>query len=1079
MPASYVQPDALLPRPRLEAALDGALTRRLTSLVGGAGTGKTTLLTQWSGRKTVAWHTVMTGDPSLSVLARGILDALRLQVPDLSPDLFLAIEGGRGPDSGTTEPARADALAAELSRDLQTRLGKDVVLVLDDLHHLAASGEGARLVAALCRNAPDRLHLITASREPLPFPASRMRIQGQATEITAEELAFGEDEVLLLLGGGARRDHARAVFERTGGWPVAVALARRLSGRDIAAGGSWTTESDARLFEFLAEEVIATESPGSLLALRVASVLPWLTTKLAEDLGIADSALRLFEPASRSVFANRAPNRPDAVALSPLVRDFVVARYPLEPEERSEVLTMAAAWYEEQASHREALDCLVAMASPDAIAGFVARRGETMLSAGMARRLLAAIETIPSSQRDESVLLCEAEARQMLGDWEGASTCYEAMAAGSGEIPARLAWRLGFLSHMRGDVTGALAIYSRGRLDDGDLANEAALLGWTASAHWLRGEREDAKNLANEALARARRSNDSRALATAHTVLAMVAALDGDRAGNDIHYLRALEHAEKGRDVIQAIRIRSNRGSHFLEEGDYDNALAELDIALRLADMTGFQLWRAMSLSNRAQVLGSRGRLEEAVADLEQSREIFRRMGSSLESYPLAQMGDVYQSRGEGALARAAYEEAIRLAEEAPDLQGLVPALSGLSRVMVAVNPGEAALLADRASEVPSVIGHVRAVLAQGHAALAAGDVETALGLAHTAADIARSRQDLPGLAEAMELEASAEMDPARARDLLSQARQIWVEIDAPLGAARVDIALIPLSDPVIGRQLAESTAASLRVLGAKGLAMDADSAGRRLTELTTPEVAIRTLGGFGVLVSGVQVPVSAWQSRVAREILAMLAISRGRSLHREVVIERLWPDEDLAKAANRLSVALSTIRGVLDPGRRHDPNRYLMADRDSLRLDERNVEVDVDAFFEAADRGRALLRGGSTEQGLALLRAAEARYVGELLEDQPYAEWAIGIREEARSEFISMAAMLAEADIVADDHDGAARWSLRILEQDPYNEPAHLSLVRSMMAVGRHGTARRLYGVYVARMSELDVEPEAFPAKG
>lgn len=1078
MPASNTQPDALLPRPRLESALDGALSRRLTSLTGGAGTGKTTLLTQWSGRKAVAWHTVTAGDPSLSVMARGVLDALRLQVPDLSPDLFLAVEGGRGPDSGTTESDRADALAAELSRDLQTRLKKDLVLILDDLQHLTAPDEGARLVAALCRNAPDRLHLVTASREPLPFPASRMRVQGQAAEITAGDLAFTADEVGQLIGGRADGDHARAVFERTGGWPVAVALARRLQ-RDMAAGGSGTAESDARLFEFLAEEVIATESPGSLLALRMASVLPWLTRELAEGLGLGDSALRLFEPASRNVFSTLAPNRPDAVALSPLVRDFVVTRHPLEPKERSEVLTMAAAWYEEQASPGEALDCLVAMTSPEAIAGFVARRGELMLSAGMARRLLAAIETIPSSQRSEAVLLCEAEARQMLGDWEGASTCYEAMAAGPGEIPARLAWRLGFLSHMRGDVTGAIAIYGRGRRDDGDLANEAALLGWTASAHWLRGEREDAKNLANEALARAHRSNESRALATAHTVLAMVAALDGDRAGNDIHYLRALEHAEKARDVIQTIRIRSNRGSHFLEEGDYDNALAELDIALRLADMTGFQLWRAMSMSNRAQVLSSRGRLEEAVADLEQSREIFRRMGSSLESYPLAQMGDVYQSRGEDALARAAYEEAIRLAEEAQDLQGLVPALSGLSRVMVTVDPARAAELADRAAEVPSVIGYVRAVLAQGHAALAVGDVETARGRARTAADIARSRQDLPGLAEAMELEAVAEADLARARDLLTQARQVWVEIDAPLGAARVDIALIPLGDPVIGRQLADATAANLRVLGAKGLAMDAEVAGKRLSEQTTPEVAIRTFGGFGVQVSGVQVPSSAWQSRVAREILAMLAVSRRRPLHREMVIERLWPDEDLTKAANRLSVALSTIRGVLDPGRLHDPNRYLNADRESLRLDERNVEVDVDAFFETADRGRALLRGGSAEQGLAVLRAAEARYVGELLEDQPYAEWAIGMREEARSEFMSIAATLAEADSGAGDHDGAARWNLRILEQDPYNEPAHLSLVRSMVAVGRHGTARRLYGVYVARMSELDVEPEAFPAKG
>jgi DNA-binding SARP family transcriptional activator len=242
--------------------------------------------------------------------------------------------------------------------------------------------------------------------------------------------------------------------------------------------------------------------------------------------------------------------------------------------------------------------------------------------------------------------------------------------------------------------------------------------------------------------------------------------------------------------------------------------------------------------------------------------------------------------------------------------------------------------------------------------------------------------------------------------------------------------------------------------------------------------VVIRTLGGFGVQVMGEQVAASAWQSRVAREILAMLAANRGRSLHREVLMERLWPEEEPSKSANRLSVALSTIRGVLDPERRHEADRYLTSDRESVALDLRHLEVDVVSFFDESREGRRLLREGDVDQGLAFLRSAEGRYLGEFLEDQPYADWAIGLREEARAEFMAMAATLAEAESEAGDHDGAARWNLRILEQDAYNEPAHLALVRSMVAAGRHGTARRLYGIYVSRMSELDVEPSAFPAR-
>jgi DNA-binding SARP family transcriptional activator len=174
----------------------------------------------------------------------------------------------------------------------------------------------------------------------------------------------------------------------------------------------------------------------------------------------------------------------------------------------------------------------------------------------------------------------------------------------------------------------------------------------------------------------------------------------------------------------------------------------------------------------------------------------------------------------------------------------------------------------------------------------------------------------------------------------------------------------------------------------------------------------------------------------------------------------------------------LSTVRNVFDPERAHDAGHYLMADRDSLAIDLSHVEVDLESFFDDARRGRSLLRSGATEQGLVTLRSAEARYVGEFLEDQPYAEWATAVREEARAEFMSIAATLAEAEGEGGDLDAAARWYMRILEQDAYNEPAHLALVSTMVAAGRHGSARRLYGVYESRMSELEVEPEAFPGR-
>jgi DNA-binding SARP family transcriptional activator/Tfp pilus assembly protein PilF len=648
------------------------------------------------------------------------------------------------------------------------------------------------------------------------------------------------------------------------------------------------------------------------------------------------------------------------------------------------------------------------------------------------------------------------------------------MVEDEGPIPPGLAWRLGFLRHMQGNLADALDTYGRGQLGTGAAHDEASLLGWQASAHWLRGERDQAKELADRALELARQSDDPRSMATAHTVLALVAALDGDRAANDLHYLKALEYAERGRDVVQTIRIRSNRASAFLEEGEFDAALAELDIALRLADMTGFELWRGMSLANRGQVYAYRGRIEEAVADLSEARTSFRHIGSLLEAYPVAHLGEVYRLRGDTARARASYEEAIAMAEGQKDLQVIVPAYTGLARLLAEREPELAGEMADRATSTDVGIGRAQALVAAGWVAYHRADLERAGSLGEEAAHVARARRDVPGLAEALELQAA--VDPVRAEEYLNEASQIWGQLDVPIAAARVELAHARSIGGREGAHRAARAAEALQRQGAVGLAREARAV---QAALARPEegtgLLIKTLGGFEVIVSGEPAPRSSWQSKVAREILWMLIAARGRPLTRETLMDRLWPDDELSKASNRLSVALSTIRKILDPTGEASVD-HIVSDRDSVRINRETVTVDVEQFLEEASKGRRLLATGDREQGLAMLRAAEEIYVGEFLEEEPYADWAVSLREEARSEFLSIADTLARAASEDGEHDAAARRYLRMLERDPFNEPAHLGLVVAMQRSGRHGAARRLYGNYVTRMAELVVEPEPFP---
>ena len=91
--------------------------------------------------------------------------------------------------------------------------------------------------------------------------------------------------------------------------------------------------------------------------------------------------------------------------------------------------------------------------------------------------------------------------------------------------------------------------------------------------------------------------------------------------------------------------------------------------------------------------------------------------------------------------------------------------------------------------------------------------------------------------------------------------------------------------------------------------------------------------------------------------------------------------------------------------------------------------------------------------------------------------DWTVGVRKEAQAAYISVTRLLADEAAAAGDADGATRFYLRILERDVYDEAAHLGLVGALLAAGRHGEARRRYGIYSDKMDEMGVEAAPFPS--
>src|SRR5262245_23342916 len=259
-------------------------------------------------------------------------------------------------------------------------------------------------------------------------------------------------------------------------------------------------------------------------------------------------------------------------------------------------------------------------------------------------------------------------------------------------------------------------------------------------------------------------------------------------------------------------------------------------------------------------------------------------------------------------------------------------------------------------------------------------------------------------------------------------------------------------------------------------LRLRAGRSAMRAVRLSTV-VSIRLLGAFAVFGDGVEVPSGAWQSRKARSLVKLLAARRGRPTPREVVMEALWPEQDPSRVANRLSVAISTARAVLDPAHRLQADRFIHSDRDSIELSPEHVTIDVERFLADARAGLSLYGGNRREEAREPLERAEAAYVGDFLEQDMYEDWAVSPREEARAAYMATASTLSA---LADDREDTATaifMRLRVLELDPYDEKTHLDLVRSLLRSGRHGDASRAYRRYTTRMDEIGVEPTRLPA--
>ncbi len=227
----------------------------------------------------------------------------------------------------------------------------------------------------------------------------------------------------------------------------------------------------------------------------------------------------------------------------------------------------------------------------------------------------------------------------------------------------------------------------------------------------------------------------------------------------------------------------------------------------------------------------------------------------------------------------------------------------------------------------------------------------------------------------------------------------------------------------------------------------------------------IEVLGTFRVRVGNGVAPDEAWRRRKPAAVLKLLALAPGHRMHREQMMDMLWPELDPAAAGANLRKAVHHARAALE-ATSAGAGDVIVTAGDVLALDARDLVVDAVQF-------RSRLAAARRANDVDGYRQAIDLYRGELLPDDPYEEWAAGPRRELQVDFLAGLTEMAGMLEAAGDVEAAIDGVRRLVAADPTGEEANAALMRLYALAGRRADALRQYE-HLSRVldHELGVEP-------
>lgn len=335
----------MIERTHLLDRLSESKGARLIAVSGVAGSGKTSLASQWVQRERVktAWYSLDKADNDPHLFCRYVLASLSLADDRLASLITADLREGK--TFGESD------LAFQIVR-YASDFPEDIYLVLDD-YHLVTVRSIHETIAELLRRMPSNMHLIIITRYSIPFPLSSLRVRNEITEILASDLRFTEKETerffAEMMPVSLTASESHEVARQMEGWVGGLQLlGLSLRGRDAPQGLSEVLgKGNRQAWDYLMDEVITMQPRKVRIFLEATAPLDRFTAELATELtGMPDSRQILDTVYRNNLFLVPLDSKHEWYRYHHLLSETVRERTKvLSPEKLPRLHRQAALWF--------------------------------------------------------------------------------------------------------------------------------------------------------------------------------------------------------------------------------------------------------------------------------------------------------------------------------------------------------------------------------------------------------------------------------------------------------------------------------------------------------------------------------------------------------------------------------------------------------------------------------------------------------------------------------------------------------------------------------------------------------------